>query len=186
MAIRFAEQRGLWFGLDSSTQAGLVELAKFVKDRDLWQWKVTDSREMNTAIRSYPMTVEAWDKLAYRITRDPKSLVNEGVAISRYQQNVIDSHIRHASEMELFGHKVPVVECTVGDLVSEMLGELAKGKPFAAGWFKLGDNVVVSLRSDPDGMDVSKLAVSVGGGGHARSSGFRINACSWLMGEFNG
>jgi nanoRNase/pAp phosphatase (c-di-AMP/oligoRNAs hydrolase) len=39
-----------------------------------------------------------------------------------------------------------------------------------------GVNVFCSLRSDKDtGVDVSKIAIKYGGGGHRASSGFRMN-----------
>jgi len=188
LAIRFAEQRGFWFNLTMDEQAGIRELARYVKDRDLWQWKVPESHEMNCALRSYPTTVAEWDKLAYRICRDPKSLINEGIAIERYRKVLVDSHVGHAKEMDLFGHRVPVVECTAIDIVSDVLGELAKGKPFAASWLSLLDTIVVSLRSEEMGADVGQIAKSVGGGGHVHSAGFRVsfNAWNWVMNHGQG
>lgn len=183
LAIRFAEQRGFWFNLTLDEQAGIKELAKYVKDRDLWQWKVPESREMNCALRSYPMAVTEWDKLAYRISRDPKSLINEGIAITRYRNMLIKSHVKHAKPMNLFGHNVPVVECSAGELASDVLQELAKGNPFAASWFSLGEEAVVSLRSDDAGLDVGQLAKGAGGGGHVHAAGFRTSFMTWVLGN---
>jgi oligoribonuclease NrnB/cAMP/cGMP phosphodiesterase (DHH superfamily) len=39
-------------------------LVRMVEDRDLWKWELPHSREVNAAIRSYPMTWDTFDWLA--------------------------------------------------------------------------------------------------------------------------
>ena len=71
----------------------------------------------------------------------------------------------------MFGYTVPVVNATL--LFSEIVGRLAKGHPFAASFFvKANGERVFQLRSAPDGVDVSALAKSAGGGGHKHAAGF--------------
>jgi hypothetical protein len=55
---------------------------------------------------------------------------------------------------------------------SDAVGELAKGQPFAAGYYGGEAGRRFSLRSDPNGLDVSDIAASYGGGGHRSASGF--------------
>ena len=47
--------------------------------------------------------------------------------------------------------------------------------PFAATYFDTGNIREFSLRSSPDGVDVSLVAEMYGGGGHKHASGFRIS-----------
>lgn len=46
--------------------------------------------------------------------------------------------------------------------------------PFAAIYVDLPDGRKFSLRSSPNGVDVSKIAVQFGGGGHARAASFKV------------
>jgi hypothetical protein len=66
---------------------------------------------------------------------------------------------------------VPVVNSPI--LQSEVGNVLAKGKPYAAVWYDDRNGVRRwSLRSDEDGLDVSKIAKAYGGGGHKHAAGF--------------
>jgi nanoRNase/pAp phosphatase (c-di-AMP/oligoRNAs hydrolase) len=59
---------------------------------------------------------------------------------------------------------------------SELLGELAKGADFAVGWFATARGTYrYSLRSDPQGLDVSAIAKLFGGGGHKHAAGFEVD-----------
>ncbi len=146
-------------------------IVDYTEDRDLWRWKLLHSREINAALRSYPMTFEQWDSLHVRLYDNAIALKCEGDAILRYQQGVVDSHVGFAVEADVAGHKVPCVNATT--MTSEIAGKLAKGKPFAAVWFQRMDGKrVYSLRSDENGMDVSEVAKSMGGGGHKHAAGF--------------
>jgi uncharacterized protein len=157
-----------FYGTSGKPCPGVVE---YVEDRDLWRWALPKSREVNACLRSYPLDFDLWDdfgrlsaeELAQRFTAP-------GEAILRRERQIVEDHLRHAREVELGGHRVLVVNATV--LISEIAGELAKGRPFGA-CFWVGDGKRVwSLRSTEGGVDVSEVARSKGGGGHARAAGF--------------
>lgn len=145
-------------------------LVDYTEDRDLWRWKLDQSRAINAGLRSYPLDFQEWDA----IHEDPDSrtrLANEGVAILRREKQIIDDHVQNASEIEMDGHKVLTVNATV--LFSEIAGELAKDRPFGAAYFIRSDGKKQwSLRSRDGGVDVSEIAKRHGGGGHAHAAGF--------------
>lgn len=144
-------------------------LVDYTEDRDLWKWVLPSSREINEALRSYPLDFDAWDKLHLR---NPEELIFEGSAILRASQKIIDSHVSHAVEMEVGGHRVLGVNATC--LISEIAGELAKRSAFGVCWFRRQDGAFIySLRSCGDNaIDVSRIAATYGGGGHLRAAGF--------------
>jgi len=146
-------------------------LVDYTEDRDLWRWALPHSREVNAALRSYPLDFATWDALA---DRDPLTLVAEGAAILRAERVVIDQHIRHAREVEIGGHRVLCVNATT--LFSEIAGELAADRPFGACYFDRHDGKrVYSLRSRDGGVDVSEVAKSMGGGGHRNAAGYEVS-----------
>ena len=143
-------------------------LVDYTEDRDLWRWALPHSREVNAALRSYPLDFGVWDELS---GRDPLSLAPEGAAILRAEAQVVAAHVRNAREVELAGHRVLCVNATT--LFSEVAGELAEGRPFGACYFDRGDGVRQwSLRSRDGGVDVSEVARAMGGGGHRNAAGF--------------
>lgn len=156
--------------IGNSNAPGVVD---YTEDRDLWTWKLPGSREVNACLRSYPMTFETLDrfgKLAYQQLY--MEMFSPGEAILRREKQIIDQHVQFAKPTKMFGYdNISVVNATV--LVSDILEELAKGKPFAASYFdSKGDKRVWSLRSDANGVDVAELAKAVGGGGHKHAAGF--------------
>jgi len=142
-------------------------LVDYTEDRDLWRHKLQSSREVNAALRSYPLDHDEWDALD---ALPWSHFVSQGRAILREQRNVIDAHVRHAVDVVVSGHTVKGVNATMYQ--SEIAGELAKGRPFGVVWFDTPKGIVVSLRSTDSGVDVSDIARAKGGGGHARAAGF--------------
>ena len=61
-----------------------------------------------------------------------------------------------------------------GTLTSDAGHLMAQNEPFAVCYWDTPDGRVFSLRSTDDGLDVQKIAVSYGGGGHRNAAGFRM------------
>lgn len=145
-------------------------LVDYIEDRDLWRWALPHSREVNAALRSYPLDFGVWDELS---GRDPLSLVPEGVAILRAESQVVAAHVRNAREVEVCGHRVLCVNATT--LISEVAGELARYRPFGVCYFERADGKrVYSLRARGSGVDVADVARLFGGGGHPNAAGFEL------------
>lgn len=143
----------------------------YIEDRDLWRWKSLASREVNAAIRSYPMDFDLMSKWS-KYEHPADYFRSEGEAILRREKQIVDEHVKHAVVKRIGSHDVPTVNTTV--LFSEIAGELAKGQPFGACYFVDAEGVQVwSLRSDENGIDVSAVAKQFGGGGHKRAAGFK-------------
>lgn len=144
-------------------------LVDYTEDRDLWRHALEGTQEINAALRSYPLDFELWDQFEHK---DPRStFYYEGAAIRRRERQIVEDHMRHAREAEMDGHRIRLVNATV--LFSEIAGELAEGYPFGACYFDRQDGKRQwSLRSSPDGVDVSAIAKAHGGGGHQHAAGF--------------
>lgn len=154
-------------------------LVDYTEDRDLWRHALPETEAINAALRSYPLDFDLWDQFAQK---DPIStFAYEGRAIRRRERQIVEDHVRNA-RLESFSLlaggpvaaddlRVPVVNATT--LFSEIAGELAIGHPFAACYFDRQDGKRQwSLRSAPDGVDVSEIAKAHGGGGHKHAAGF--------------
>jgi uncharacterized protein len=149
-------------------------LVDYTEDRDLWTKRLSSTNEINAAIRSRPYTFEAWDELAASSIIE---LIQEGRGILKYQEIVIEQHLRHVVEVEINGIKGKGCQCTVSTLISDIGDAILKDKtaPFAAIWCDTTDNRrIYSLRSRSE-FNVSELAASFpGGGGHKAAAGFTI------------
>lgn len=149
------------------------EVINRIEDRDLWRFKYSDTRFVQAAIFSYPYDFDVWDKLILQ-PEMLSILYTEGQAIDR-------KHLKDVAELisvtrqhwTILGHDVPVA-CLPYTMASDAGNIMAVGQPFAATYYDTADARVFSLRSAPDGLDVSKLAASFGGGGHEHAAGFKV------------
>jgi len=144
-------------------------LVDYTEDRDLWRHALPDSEYVNAALRSYQLDFELWDWFE---RESVSRFVVEGQSIRRRERQIIEDHVRNARIENFDGTwTVPIVNATT--LFSEIAGELAKDQPFAACYFDRQDGKRQwSLRSAPDGIDVSEIAKAHGGGGHKHAAGF--------------
>lgn len=90
---------------------------------------------------------------AWMFSRRPEAASEEGQAILRYQDRLVESAVAYASETEF--DEINILCVNSACLVLEIGQALAKGRPFGVIWFATEDRVVYSLRSDIDGADVS-------------------------------
>lgn len=158
-------------------------LVNYVEDRDLWRFALPDSKEVNSAITSYEFSFGTWNDLDRILRGAPEIVVGEGTALLRkkraYVKSMIDTGARRVS---FLGYDdIPIVNAPHIS-ISELVGELAEGAPFAAGWRQVSDGkFVYSLRSRGDGLDVSEIASVLGGGGHKGAAGFHSDSPPWEL-----
>lgn len=139
-------------------------LLQYVQDKDLWEWRLPDSREMNAALASYPFDFQVWEGLTQDV------LEMEGRAILRREHSLIDKIVEESVLVEFEGETVPAVYSPV--MTSQIGERLCQGFPFCLIWHERDGLRYFSLRSKPGTADVSALASRYGGGGHVNAAGF--------------
>lgn len=147
-------------------------LIQYIQDRDLWQWQLPESKEFSSGLQMLEMDFTKWSE--YLENEYCNELITSGSIVLKYQETQVlraldPSKIRM---INLQGYDVPVINSTT--LISEICGRLAESHPFAISYFDTPKERVYSLRSRGDGTDVSVIAKSFGGGGHAAAAGFSI------------
>jgi oligoribonuclease NrnB/cAMP/cGMP phosphodiesterase (DHH superfamily) len=150
----------------------LPQVLLAVNDHDLWRFELPWTREIFLALTSYPYDFAIWETLMGNDRLD--ALRQEGITLERKQQKDIAEIIAAGSHLiTMAGHTVPA--CNVPSLWASDTGHLlAQGHPFAACFWIDGEKIAFSLRSAPDGLDVSEIAKQFGGGGHPHAAGFKL------------
>ncbi len=156
-------------------------LVRYVQDRDLWQFKLHKSKEINAYLSSIPFDLKDWAAMLVSMDRRKVrgSMITEGEAILRFQQMQVNKAVGRAVEIHFpvqpggdSGTVSRIVNTTVNH--SEVGVELCirYDVPFAVTWFHRSDGKFqYSLRSCT-GYDVSEIAKAYGGGGHLAAAGF--------------
>jgi len=141
-------------------------LLEYIQDKDLWNWALPDSREINAAIASHPFEFETWSRFRQQ------DLVQEGRAILRYEHEIVSKLAAQAVLVEFQGVTVPSVQSAV--LTSQIGERLSADHPFCLIWHDRDGRRYYSMRSREDGTDVGAIAASFGGGGHTHAAGFSV------------
>ena len=156
------------------------KLLQYIEDRDLHRFKLPHSKEILAAIDAhYTKTFESWNLLNEIMNKSLTNLIADGSEILKYNQQIINSLKKYVYYDKIMGHLVPIVNTTL--FRSDVVNELAKDQPFAAGYYYNGKDFIFSLRSDTSGLDVSEIASNFeGGGGHVHAAGFSVKQLSEL------
>jgi len=152
------------------------KLIEHIQDRDLWRFELTDTRDITTGLSSYPYEFDLWDKFMSYNSSDLISLKADGAAIERKLQRDIKELVSTGvRRMVIAGYNVPVLNVSSA-YISDAGNLMAKDEPFAACYWDHADGRSFSLRSSVNGVDVSKVALRYGGGGHEKAAGFTISS----------
>lgn len=155
---------------------------RYIEDRDLWKWEMEDSKAVSAAIACVDMTFEEYDRMS--LPTKINDLINDGYAILAYNKTVIRSAIERVRRSTWNSYEICVVNSSV--LQSEIGSHLAPTCDFAIVWYY--DHSLmkyrVSLRTEKENVDVSKIAERFGGGGHKKAAGFLLNSSSSVEGVF--
>lgn len=153
-------------------------LLNHIQDRDLWRFKLANTREIQANVFSFEYTFENWDKLMSAGQAELLQMTVAGAAIERKHHKDIKELVNVCQRfMDIFGYTVPVASLpyTLSSDAGHVMAESYKnGCYFAACYIDTTEHRIFSLRSEPHGIDVSLVAKAYGGGGHKNAAGFRV------------
>ncbi len=159
-----------WFNPDKQPP----KLIEHIQDRDLWQFKIEGTREIQAALSSYPYDFKVWGKFMDNNNHELETLKRDGEAIERKLQKDIKELIKSGvRRMNIGGYNVPVLNASSA-YVSDAGNIMSVNEPFAACYWDHPGGRSFSLRSAEDGVNVSEVAKKYGGGGHVKASGFTV------------
>lgn len=174
----------------------------YLQDRDLWQWKLENSREVSDSIRSYPFEFEKWQEVSGiravgRHTPNEEScittLMQEGIGIRRLTRQTVELAAKNAgwaifqkSKEIVFQDEVgglgpefsiywaaPALNCTA--FISETCEQMLVLHPtakFVVSYFDTNDGKRIWSLRSRPEFDCSIIAKHFGGGGHKQAAGF--------------
>lgn len=156
-------------------------LIQYVEDRDLWKFKLAQSKEVNAVIAITPKDFKAYGNLNNAMAERIERVQDIGEYLNIQHQQICESIVKDARPIIIQcapgeeGYHGLACNCT-GQFSSEVGNLLVlSGANFGATYFSDKEGKVKwSLRSTGD-YDVSKIAKSFGGGGHKNAAGFVID-----------
>ncbi|VFQ74894.1 unnamed protein product [Cuscuta campestris] len=183
---------------DGSLDRGIREfrrlrrLFEYIEDRDLWRWKLPDSKAFSNGLDDLKIEFNARSNPSLfdqSCSLDLDSLISQGKMTISRKQKLIDDSLERSFIIALgggtFGHCLAVNADALFELRSELGNQLAiksrelKLRGIGAVIYKVhdlkNDEVVkISLRS-VDSEDTTPISQKYGGGGHRNASSFMLN-----------
>ena len=156
-------------------EKAVPKLIAYIEDRDLWAWKLPQSREFSAGLDTQKMTFESFSQVCNESVFE--SICTKGSNILSYIESEVMKICKKASMRTWKGNRINIVNSS--RLVSEVGNKLSQNCDFAVIWsFDHNDQKYrVSLRSSCDHVDVSAVASKFGGGGHKKAAGFSMKRC---------
>lgn len=186
------ERSGAGLAWDFFHDAPRPRIIDLVEDRDLWRFRHKDSKPFHAWLASQDFREElkgvpqVFHMLRVTEVSKPSlgDFINEGHAILRAREQTVANIVRSTLVMgsstwfsPRFGGTGDVPTCNApGEFASDVGAVLIAAHPsapFVAAWFDSAHGRHWSLRSGPDGTDVSEVARHNGGGGHEHAAGFK-------------
>ncbi|SDF23385.1 DHH family phosphoesterase [Phytopseudomonas seleniipraecipitans] len=145
-------------------------LINHIEDRDLWRFELANTRPIMANVFSYPQDFEVWDRL---MDMPMQSHWQAGETIERKHAKDLADQLKNARRLTIGGHDVPALNAPYF-MASDAGHALTQGEPFAAVYSDTPKGRIFSLRSTDEGLDVSEIAKTYGGGGHRNAAGFTV------------
>lgn len=156
-------------------------LIDYVEDRDLWKFKLAQSKEVNAVIAITPKDFKAYNNLSSHMNMDIHKVTEIGEYLNIQHQQICESIVKDARPIVIQcapgeeGYHGLACNCTpefrseVGDLLYQKSGT------FGATYHSLASGAVKwSVRSSGN-YDVEKICKAFGGGGHKNASAFIVD-----------
>lgn len=152
----------------------LPDLVRFVEDRDIWVWQFDQSPAFLAALDMEPHEFVRWAEIASFTPASLQAFMARGRAMDEKFTKLATDLAEDARPISFNGcsglmvNAPSVFHSLVGDILAK------KNGTFALMWNAHKSGVIkVGLRSR-SGFDCIPLASSMGGGGHAQASGFKM------------
>lgn len=143
------------------TNTAVPILLQYIEDRDIWNWKLPYSKEINAFLALHSGNLAKYEEL-FNLSDDAFTNIafTAGSSILMYQESIVKKATSHEFKLVNWGkYKVPFINTTT--LISEIGNVLAEQYPFAVMYFFTQTEIVFSFRSTGD-FDLTKLGVPLG------------------------
>lgn len=153
----------------------LPDPIKYIGDRDVWTWKYgDDTLHFCSGAELHDMHPLSCDWIT--LFENIKEVMQEGLVVERYKRQKNKLYINEFGFTRKFeGHTANIVN--VGQVDSKIFDSLENLEEIQIMYVYTGKYYKVSIRSQT--VDVSKIAVKYGGGGHKEAAGWECEELPW-------
>lgn len=154
----------------------IPKLLLHIEDKDIWTFAIKGTEAYMAMLETIPFDFKTWDKLIKNFENPVKrkSYYEKGLAILGFSKQNIEN-IALSAEWVIFNNKkcLAVNSPSFVSEIGHILASRAKGIGII--WCKKNGKIKISLRSNGK-VDVSKIALKKGGGGHRAAASFSIDS----------
>lgn len=161
----------------------IPRVTELVNDRDVWNWHFgDDTAAFHEASRMFSSSLTTWLALLSNDSQTEHE-VERGKTLLSFIRDIVDEYNKEfAWEATFEGHKAVIMNGS-SKISGELHKRLRENHPdaeFAVTFMMNKEQVSVGMyRQDHSAVDLSKIALKYGGGGHEGAAGFYIDYEGW-------
>lgn len=179
------KRSGCQIAWDFSTTQKRPWVIDYIADRDLWLFKLKNSKLINLALMENGIITFSDLDFYSKLDEPPKELIVIGEIVQELNKKKIEEALDNSiiTESKINGKNYTVSLGSIDDpnLISDfgeaLTGVEYNGKlvDFSVIWYRKGPNELgFSLRGSKQSPDLVTIAQAFGGGGHEKASGFSV------------
>lgn len=150
-------------------------LLHYIQDHDLFTHHLPHTREYISYLATQEFHFSVYSKIVadFESSAERKKVLELGKLLRKAEQRMVNRTLSFATPVLFEGMRTLAINSPI--LYSELANALysSLGAPLGISWYFEKGKIHVSLRSDGR-VDVSKLALKYGGGGHQGAAGFSV------------
>ena len=155
--------------------AQVPRIVELIEDRDLWKFDLPETKAVHESLSLLDRTPKAF--LDAILADDVEGLAAKGdLLLEAFNKNV-ESILKQCTRVIKIGN-LEIYAANASGMFASEVGNRLYAKQlnrFSATYYDTADSRNFSLRSGPQGLDVSIIAKDFGGGGHRNASGFIVS-----------
>lgn len=157
----------------------LPHFLEAIQDNDLHRFARASTKEIIAYVAGFPFDFKQWSAFvrSCETAASRKKLIAQGKLLLQYKNQLIAKLLATAEKVTFAGKVTYAINTPL--FYSDTANELVRARnlPFGIAWFYKNGKFHISLRANNTSrIDVSKIALRYGGGGHKKAAGFTVVA----------
>lgn len=156
------------------------KMIAYIEDRDLWRFKLPETKIVLSVLDARPMTFQSWDLFSQALKTNPKIILETGNALAKQYESLVSKICEEAVPVTMNGYRGKMVN--VPHIFASASGDYLYSQPdtdFALTWYQKKNGLYHcswrSMNKSKNDGTALKCASLFGGAGHPNAASAKLD-----------